>query len=63
MQQQPWDPLCTPLVLITAATAAPGSIPSRLRDDAARDSAEAGKQLVALAARGLTRRGLHRLGG
>ncbi|MBU6123391.1 hypothetical protein [Hymenobacter siberiensis] len=50
LHKQQWDPLRTRLVLITTATAAPGSIPSLLRDDAARDPAEALKQLVALAA-------------
>ena len=50
MLQQQWDPLRTRLALITTATAAPSSIPSLLRDDAARDPAEALKQLVALAA-------------
>ena len=50
LQKQQWDPLRTRLALITTATAAPGSIPSLLRDDAARDPAEALKQLVALAA-------------
>ena len=34
LQQQQWDPLRTRLALITTATAAPGSIPSLLRDDA-----------------------------
>ena len=48
--QQQWDPLRTRLALLTPATAAPGSIPSLLRDDAARDPDEALKQLVALAA-------------
>ena len=41
LQKQQWDPLRTRLALLTTATAAPGSIPSRLRDDAARDPAEA----------------------
>ncbi len=50
LQQKQWDQLRTRLALITAATAAPGSIPSRLRGDAARDPGEALKQLVALAA-------------
>lgn len=50
LQKQQWDPLRTRLALITTATAAPGSIPSLLRDDAARDPAEALKQLVTLAA-------------
>jgi len=35
LQQQQWDPLRTRLALLTTATAAPGSIPRRLRDDAA----------------------------
>gem|GEM_PF-7043571 len=35
LQQQQWDPLRTRLALLTTATAAPGSIPSWLRDDAA----------------------------
>ena len=35
LQQQQWDPLRTRLALLTTATAAPGSIPSRLWDDAA----------------------------
>jgi len=39
--QQQWDPLRTRLALITTATAPPGSIPSLLRDDAARDPVEA----------------------
>ena len=34
LQKQQWDPLRTRLALLTTATAAPGSIPSRLRDDA-----------------------------
>ena len=34
LQQQQWDPLRTRLALLTTATAAPGSIPRRLRDDA-----------------------------
>ena len=50
MQKQPWDPLRTRLALLPTATAAPSSIPSRLWADAARDPAEAGKQLVALVA-------------
>ena len=50
LQKQQWDPLRTRLALITTATAAPDSIPSLLRDDAARDPTEALKQLVALAA-------------
>lgn len=50
LQKQQWDPLRTRLALITTATAAPGSIPSLLREDAARDPAEALKQLVAVAA-------------
>ena len=50
LQKQQWDPLRTRLALLTTATAAPGSIPSLLRDDAARDPAEALKQLVALTA-------------
>ncbi|MGI4734912.1 MAG: hypothetical protein ACRYG7_07000 [Janthinobacterium lividum] len=50
LQKQQGNPLRTRLALITTATAAPGSIPSLLRDDAARDPAEALKQLVALAA-------------
>ena len=41
LQQQQWDPLRIRPALITTATAAPGSIPSLLRDDAARDPAEA----------------------
>jgi hypothetical protein len=41
-----WDPLRTRLALLTTATAAPGSIPSLLREDATRDP----KQLVTLAA-------------
>ena len=49
LQKQQWDPLRTRLALLTTATAAPGSIPSLLRDDAARENAEALKQLVALA--------------
>ena len=53
LQQQQWDPLRTRLALITTATAAPGSIPSLLRNDAAHDPAEAGKQLIALAATAL----------
>ncbi len=47
-QQQSWDPLRTRLALLTTATAAPGSIPSRWWDDDARDPAEALKQLVAV---------------
>jgi len=35
LQKQQWDPLRTRLALITTATAAPGSIPRLLRDDAA----------------------------
>ena len=50
LQKQQWDPLRTRLALITTATAVPGSIPSLVRDDAARDPAEALKQLIALAA-------------
>ncbi len=50
LQKKQWDPLRTRLALITTATAAPGSIPSRLREDAARDPAEVRKQLVAWAA-------------
>ncbi len=50
LQKKQWDPLRTRLALLTTATAAPGSIPSLLREDAARDPAEAGKQLVAVAA-------------
>ncbi|WP_216727063.1 ABC transporter transmembrane domain-containing protein [Hymenobacter siberiensis] len=50
LQQQQWDPLRTRLALITTATAAPGSIPSLLRDDAVRDPAEALKQLIVVAA-------------
>ena len=50
LHKQQWDPLRTRLALITTATAALGSIPSLLRDDAARDPAEALKQLIALAA-------------
>jgi len=50
LQKKQWDPLRTRLALITTATAAQGSIPSLLRDDAARDPAEALKQLVGLAA-------------
>ena len=50
LQKQQWDPLRTRLALITTVTAAPSSISSLLRDDAARDPAEALKQLIALAA-------------
>ena len=50
MQKQQWDPLRTRLALLTTATAASGFISSLGRDDAARDPAEALKQLVALAA-------------
>lgn len=50
LHKQQRDPLCTRMALLTTATAAPGSIPSLLRDDVARDPAEALKQLVALAA-------------
>ena len=35
LQQQQWDPLRIRLAHLTTATAAPGSIPSRLGDDAA----------------------------
>ena len=35
LQKQQWNPLSTRLVLLTTATAAPGSIPNQLRDDAA----------------------------
>ena len=48
LQKQQWDPRRTRLALLTTATAAPGSIPSRWRDDDARDPAEALKQLVAV---------------
>lgn len=51
LQKQQWDPLRTRLALITTATAAPGSIPSLLRDEAARDPAEALTQLRAVAAK------------
>lgn len=51
LQKQQWDPLRTRLALITTATAAPDSIPSLLRDEAARDPAEALTQLRAVAAK------------
>lgn len=50
LQKKQWDPLRTRLVLITTATATPGSIPSLLRDDTARNPPEALRQLVAVAA-------------
>jgi len=50
LQKQQWDPLRTRLALLTTATSAAGSIPSLLRTYAARDPAEALKQLIALAA-------------
>lgn len=49
LQKKQWDPLHTRLALPATATAAPGSITSLLRDDAARDLTEAIQQLVALA--------------
>ena len=51
VQKKPWDPLRARLVLLTTATATPGSIPSLLCADAARDPTEALRQLVAVAAR------------
>lgn len=53
LQKQQWDPLRTRLALITMAASTLGFIPSLLHDNAARDPAEALKQLVALAATAL----------
>jgi hypothetical protein len=50
LQKHQWDPLRTRLAFLTTITAALRSLPSLIHDDAARDPAEALKQLVALAA-------------